>query len=563
MKNFITSVFSNQIIALFLSIGCGYIIGKIKIGAFRLGGISGTLFAAIGISLLGGNLDPQLKNMFFAIFLFAVGYDSGPQFFAAFNLKALKDILLAVFLAFTGLLTVLICAKLFSFDKGTAAGIAAGALTQSSMIGTANNALTALGGLSSTKLLQMQDNMLAGFAVTYLFGVFSAIIFSITFLEFFYNRSIRFDAQVKESELKFNESIKVTGPSENIRQPFVLLSFNKINISFACIHEIEKQFGSTVILKIKRDGKIVDANPNLYLLPDDSVLLFSRSDQSALLQQFFDRHIDNPKDDWGVKLVTKELVLTNKKYAELTLPEIIQLRDKNYRRGICLLGVTRKNRRLNLEDKSLIFKLGDVFEIYGLENEINHLINIAGEVANANKKTDYISVGFALTLGALLGLIHFNIAGISISIDVVGVLIVGLFFGWLHHNNNRFAHIPPATVHFMQDFGLTAFIAGIGLSAGKEAVYSFLHHGVEIFIAGLMVSFFPLLLTYLFGRYVLKYNNVAIFAGALTGARSADPAFGLVLEEAKNSVPTISFTISFAIANILLTLLGPIVVYLV
>jgi uncharacterized transporter YbjL len=65
-----------------------------------------------------------------------------------------------------------------------------------------------------------------------------------------------------------------------------------------------------------------------------------------------------------------------------------------------------------------------------------------------------------------------------------------------------------------------------------------------------------------FGRYVLRYDNVAIFAGALTGARSANPAFGEVLDKAGNTIPTPSFAITYAIANVFLTLLGPLIVAL-
>jgi uncharacterized transporter YbjL len=75
-----------------------------------------------------------------------------------------------------------------------------------------------------------------------------------------------------------------------------------------------------------------------------------------------------------------------------------------------------------------------------------------------------------------------------------------------------------------------------------------------------IVTMVPLILTYAFGRYVLRYDNVAVLAGALSGSRSANPAFGGVLEKAESSVPTIPFAITYALANVLLTLLGPLVV---
>ena len=73
----------------------------------------------------------------------------------------------------------------------------------------------------------------------------------------------------------------------------------------------------------------------------------------------------------------------------------------------------------------------------------------------------------------------------------------------------------------------------------------------------------PLLITMLVGRYLLKYDNVAVFAGALSGSRSANPAFGEILDKAGNSIPTTPFAITYALANVFLTLLGPLVVALV
>jgi putative transport protein len=87
--------------------------------------------------------------------------------------------------------------------------------------------------------------------------------------------------------------------------------------------------------------------------------------------------------------------------------------------------------------------------------------------------------------------------------------------------------------------------------------------GITIFLLGVFVTLFPLLATMLFGRYVLRYDNAALLAGALTGSRSANPAFGGVLDKAGSAVPTVPFAITYALANVLLTLLGPLVVGLV
>ena len=128
-------------ILLFLSLAIGYWIGQLHYGKFQLGGVAGSLLAAVALSLFGVSVDNGEKALLFALFIYAVGFESGPQFFKSLGRQSLREILLAVFTAVAGLLTVIVMAKLFSLDKGTAAGLAAGGLTQSAIIGTAGDRL--------------------------------------------------------------------------------------------------------------------------------------------------------------------------------------------------------------------------------------------------------------------------------------------------------------------------------------------------------------------------------------------------------------------------------------
>src|ERR1700753_938300 len=117
-------------IALFLSLAAGYFIGQINFGKFQLGGVGGSLLAAVIISQFGVQIDNGVKSIMFAVFIYAVGYDSGPQFFNSLNRKTVREIVMALFLAISALITVIICAKIFHLNKGIAAGLAGGALTQ-------------------------------------------------------------------------------------------------------------------------------------------------------------------------------------------------------------------------------------------------------------------------------------------------------------------------------------------------------------------------------------------------------------------------------------------------
>jgi AspT/YidE/YbjL antiporter-like protein len=180
-------------IAFFLSLGLGYYIGKFKFGKFQLGGVAGSLLAAVVVSQAGVQIDPGVKALLFALFIYAVGYESGPQFFASLGKQAYKEIILAAVLALTGLATVVVMARLFGLDKGLAAGIAAGGLTQSAIIGTAGDAIAKL-GLAADEVKRLQGNVAIGYAVTYVFGSFGAIIVCVNILPKLMGRGIREDA---------------------------------------------------------------------------------------------------------------------------------------------------------------------------------------------------------------------------------------------------------------------------------------------------------------------------------------------------------------------------------
>jgi AspT/YidE/YbjL antiporter-like protein len=120
--------------------------------------------------------------------------------------------------------------------------------------------------------------------------------------------------------------------------------------------------------------------------------------------------------------------------------------------------------------------------------------------------------------------------------------------------------MPSGASTLLRDLGLAGFVAVVGLQSGLQAVQTITSSGLTIFLVGMVVTILPLIITLFFGLYVLKYDNVAIFAGALSGSRSANPAFGEVLDKAGNSIPTTPFAITYALANVFLTLLGPLVV---
>src|SRR6185436_18914645 len=163
-------------IALFAALALGQALGRVKLGSFSLGGVAGSLIVALLIGQLDVALPDSLKAVCFALFIYSVGFKSGPEFFGGLNRSSFKLVISSVVQCVTALIALLVIAQICGFGKGFAAGLGAGALTASAMMGTAGDALTRL-GLAPEQVASMNSQMAVGFAITYVFGTVGVIIF--------------------------------------------------------------------------------------------------------------------------------------------------------------------------------------------------------------------------------------------------------------------------------------------------------------------------------------------------------------------------------------------------
>ena len=204
---------------------------------------------------------------------------------------------------------------------------------------------------------------------------------------------------------------------------------------------------------------------------------------------------------------------------------------------------------------------GDVVTVYGSASDVARVAKAAGTPILPSDKTDFVYHGLGIVAGLLVGLLVLRVGDVPLTLGAGGGgLLSGLVFGWYRGRNMAIGNLPLPASTLLRDLGLAGFVAAVGLQSGLQAVSTVRENGISLFLIGVVVTLLPMLITMLVGRYVLKYDNTAIFAGALSGSRSANPAFGEILDKAGNSIPTASFAITYALANVFLTLLGPLVV---
>ncbi|PTP39327.1 aspartate-alanine antiporter [Vibrio splendidus] len=549
-------------IALFITLSLGYMVGKITIGRFVLGGVAGTLLMGVIIGQFGVDIDPGVKSIFFALFIYAVGYQGGAQFFKALNFRTINILLSAVVMTVSGLLCVLAAAWLFDLDRGTAAGLAAGGLTQSAIIGTAGDAIARLGGVSEEAKHLMQTNVAVGYAVTYIFGSLGPILMVTWVFPTLMKWDIRAEAIALEE--KNSSGKRELAPGEfNAVTALVTRAF-KVSSGDKLVGNTLAQLNDTslsaCIELIERDGHELNADKFTVLKEGDIIVVTGRRNAVQELQgSAHGKEVSLP-ESYEIIEENRQLIADNRKLVGQSLREIKQHSNEGLYRGVYITDYIREGVPLALTPE-LVVKKNDIIQVTGTANDINRVEKNIGQRMGSASMTDFVILGLGMVVGLLIGLISFKIAGIPVTIGSgAGCLISGLFIGWIRSRNPHIAQFPVGAVNFIRDFGLAAFVGIVGLQAGPQAVDTIKEHGMSLLFLGAAVTIIPQLISFFFSYFVLKIKNPVEALGCVTGGRSANPGFAALMEKTGNATPVFTFTVTYAVANVLLTLWGPIIV---
>jgi putative transport protein len=264
----------------------------------------------------------------------------------------------------------------------------------------------------------------------------------------------------------------------------------------------------------------------------------------------------------GLLLVeeNREIILTSRALSGRTIGDIHDHVNVETRHGVFLTAVKRMGLDLPVLSK-LQLKRGDELHFTGTPLDLNRVQGKIGYKITAAAVADFVFFGIGMLIGMLIGLIQFRIWGIPISIGSGGgCLLSGLLFGWLRAVHPNFAALPVGASNFLRDFGLAVFVGIVSISAGPQALVAIEHYGLTLFFLGVGVTLIPQIVTFFFSYYVLRIQNPIEALACVAGGRSANPAFAALLTKAGNATPVVSFTVTYAVANVFLTLWGPLIV---
>jgi AspT/YidE/YbjL antiporter-like protein len=229
--------------------------------------------------------------------------------------------------------------------------------------------------------------------------------------------------------------------------------------------------------------------------------------------------------------------------------------------GVFLRGLTRRGLEVPITPQTRIY-VGDVMTLVGLVKNLDRVAPRVGQVIGTGDRTDIAFLATGLAVGLLVGLLSFHLGAIPLTLGGGGgALVAGLVCGWLRARRPTMGAFPPAAQQSLIDLGLGGFVAAIGLANGPAALAAIETNGVMLLFAGVVVTLTPMVVGTLVAYHLLRMNPV-IVCGALAGAMTVDAAVTGCCEVAESQTPVLGVAVPYAIANVFLTVLGPIVVSL-
>ncbi|MFG2597867.1 aspartate-alanine antiporter [Streptomyces sp. NPDC048462] len=547
----------------FLVVAFGFLIGKIRYKAIALGAVTGCLVAGL---VLGAQfkvqIDGTVKNLFFIMFLFALGYRVGPQFFRGLRKDGLPQVVNAVVVCVTGLLVSWLFAVMLGYGPGLGAGLMSGALTQSAAIGVAQDAIGTLPGLSAAQVKSEQNLVAVGYAVTYPLGTILCAMLLANVLPRLYRKNLARESAELAAELDAPNDSPDEGEGyyETVLRAYRVERPDIVGRSIGDFETQQQALGRRVyITQVRREGTVLPQAQNLVLRDGDTVAV------SALRHDLVDfdarTHVGAEADDvalLGYRTETLHVVASEKAQLGRTVAEV---RREPFMAGVYIEKIYRAGAEFPFRLSTPVER-GDTLVLTGPERLVGPAGKELGKPVPTSFATDMIWVGLGIFLGGCIGIPALTAGGVPISLSTSGGgLIMGLVFGWIRGKYPTYGNVPPGAQWFMDTLGLCMFVAVVGINAGPSFTSGLSSAGWGLLLLGAVATVVPLLVGFLVGHYIQKIR-FPILMGVLAGGQTTTAAIGAINETSKSQIPTLGYTIPYAVGNVLLTVWGAVIVIL-
>ncbi|HBB4975299.1 TPA: putative transporter [Escherichia coli] len=502
----------------------GLFIGNVKFRGIGLG-IGGVLFGGIivghFVSQAGMTLSSDMLHVIqefgLILFVYTIGIQVGPGFFASLRVSGLRLNLFAVLIVIIGGLVTAILHKLFDIPLPVVLGIFSGAVTNTPALGAGQQILRDLG-----TPMEMVDQMGMSYAMAYPFGI-CGILFTMWMLRVIFRVNVETEAQQHESS-RTNGGALIKTINIRVENP---------NLHDLAIKDVPILNGDKIICsRLKREETLKVPSPDTIIQLGDLLHLVGQPADLHNAQLVVGQEVDTSLSTKGTDLRVERVVVTN----ENVLGK--RIRDLHFKERYDVV-ISRLNRAgvelVASGDISLQF--GDILNLVGRPSAIDAVANVLGNAQQKLQQVQMLPVFIGIGLGVLLGSIPVFVPGFPAALKLGlagGPLIMALILGRIGSIGKLYWFMPPSANLALRELGIVLFLSVVGLKSGGDFVNTLVNgEGLSWIGYGALITAVPLITVGILARMLAKMNYLTM-CGMLAGSMTDPPALAF----ANNLHPT-------------------------
>jgi putative transport protein len=516
----------NQMIALFVVLSVGLLLGRIRLRGVGLG-MSAIFLVGMPLGYLGFTAPDEVSTLGVIFLLYGVGLGAGPTFFRAFGMYGKPLLLISLSMVLAGAATALAFAWLAHIPADLAAGIFTGSMKSSS------------GFASAIDRLPSQTSVIAvGYGISYAIGLVAIVLF-VQVVPAILHR----DAATMASELDKERPI-----GSHIERVMVELVNPAIMGQKLAGLDFVRAMGCRA-LRVLQGEQLVPVGPEMACASGLNVLVAGRADHLPAVVDYLG-HKTEARGIVAADDVPMEIVVTSPKVAGKSVGELHLVAEY----GVTLQELSRLGQALVPTDDLLLQRM-DVLQVSGPKANVEAFAAAAGNRPKVLQETDMLSLAVGIALGVIIGMIPIGLPGSKgFALGMAGgPMLVALLLSHFGRVGGIIGHFPPATQLFLVRLGLSLLLAGASVKAGAALVAVFSQQGPILIAMAVLINAVALATGLFVSRYTLRRHLLECLA-AISGGTNATPAYEVLASQADSRVVLPVFTSSYAITMILMVL---------
>jgi putative transport protein len=518
---------ANPILLLFTVIGLGYLIGNIKVFGFKLG-VAAVLFVGIAFGAIDNRL--SLPDYFYilglVLFVYALGLQAGPGFFASFHKRGIRYSAVAVVILAGGAIVAIAIGKIMGMNAPSIAGLYCGALTNTPALAAAVETIKNMSSLIPADQVSLYVNSpVVTYGLAYPFGVFGVIFWFFIFTKIYkidFAKEATERATESTAEAIVSRTYRITNPAvigKTVEQALAPLGHPGFTLS-----RIKRR--TDVVEIVSQTTTLESGNLIIAVGPADALEM-----ARILFGEESPEHVAEKRDDTSYRLI----FVSNRSVAGKSVRELQASRK--------FVGSITRLRRGEVEfvpSLDTILELGDRIMVVTPREQVEQASKFFGDSVRALSETDFLSLSLGIVLGVFLGMIPFPLlGGMNFRLGFAGgPLIVGIILGRLERTGPIQWGLPYNANLVLRQTGLVFFLAAIGTKAGPGFGATFQTGAWGLFAAGALVTSFVSVSTIIYAYKRLKLPMSGVM-GMMSGLQTQPACLAYANQQSDSDLPNL------------------------